>query len=185
MVIWIMPILKQFSTKYFFFFFILGINDIWVEVVYYMFGLRYSFTHCFTFSVLFLFFVYNRTSNTKFAFTLILNLILLTSSFYLKLVELDGGILMMLFLSFLYFLLSDFWNQALTNYKINIPLLILILYQLLNTLKVLNLMLYNYTAEFYFYTASAFQIIIGLFFSFVKIDDDRFAINLKHKSLHF
>ncbi|OGU35548.1 MAG: hypothetical protein A2068_02140 [Ignavibacteria bacterium GWB2_35_6b] len=181
-VVWVFPAIKQYKTKYFFLFFIFAATDIFVISAVFLFNARPSLLYFLFFSVLVISFLNtNKVKKHTVAFFFII-ILLITTATYLNIRSFDGVILLLPLTGILYFLTNDFLLHIISYNKINIPLLILVLYQVLGILKLLNILLGLYESEFYFYTASAFQILIGLFFSFFSVEDNRLNINVHIKN---
>lgn len=178
MAVWLFPIIRQRKTKYWFFFLVLGINDIWIGIIRSAVDIRASLLHVFSFALIFLYYSKVRSKRRSFLFVLCSSAILFALVFYFNIKEIDGTVLLLFLIGLFYFFAEDFALHALVHYRLNISLLILVFYQLLNVLKVLNLLLYNSGSDFYFYITSALQIIIGFFFAIFKIGDERFSIRV-------
>lgn len=183
--VWIFPVIKQYGTRYFFFFLVLGISDIIVVGIKLLFNSNTIILYIFFNSILFISFFNSGKIKKYVVFVCLVYfvfLIVILTVDDLNIGDFGYSGLLFLLIGIFSFWVSYFFHYLLRYNKINIPLLVLVLYEVISIFKVINWMFYFYEFGFYIYTASAFQILIGLFFSFFSVEDNRLNINVRIKN---
>lgn len=180
-IVWIFPAIKQYKTKYFFFFFIMAITDVFALGVRLFLSFNTINVYLFFQSILFVSFFNSTNFKKTIVWICLFSLIFLLNSFFLYIDNISFFILLMIITGIFYFIVVEFLHCLIIFYKFSIPLMLLVLYQVINITKTTTWMFQFSDFAFYYYSASTFQIIIGLFFSFISINDNRLNINLPVK----
>lgn len=175
-VIWLFPPVRQWKTKYFYFFLILALADpVSMFLKNYVLSSNIHFYYPFI-SLLLFFSVYRKdNANEKFYFPVTLTISSFT--FILTLImeqsQLAVGILHFLIV---FLFLKEFIIRFSFKSELDIFLLIVIFYEFTTILKYLNVTFGFTNATAYFIITSIFQISFGLFFSIVRGDRARVVI---------
>lgn len=176
--VWLLPIFKQKRTKYFSFFLIVGLNDILIATIQYFLRISSPILYCISLSILIYLLLNNIVPPQKLLTVVLILLSFLIFIYYLDIRYIQFVILTILFLAVFCIFAYDFLSLIVTDFQISIPLLILLFYLLLNIAKFLSVTIYNQETLFYFYVTSALQVFIGLFFSFVRIDNQHLIFRI-------
>jgi hypothetical protein len=178
--LWLLPPFKQFHGKYFYFFLLLGLCELFSHCWTLLLGFSCPII-CFNYFCLgFLLSLMNIESIKKFKYPIAAGVFIITipSIFSLD-VRFDIGLLVIInLIIFLIFLKQFAWEYAETD-KLNFGLVLLILLQLTSIVKFVNVIILFFQAAAYFIITSFFQDIIAIFFAFFKVEDPRLKIKFK------
>ena len=176
--VWIFPIFRQYKTKYFIFFLALGTADLFSEALK-KFDLVETNLHVVIISYISYLGVLDKTKLRKYWYIytivfvpfIIVNLI--TSNIFqvFSIIIIDLAILLSI--------LTDFYNDIVDDKEINLFFVVFILYQVSSVVKMFNVITYTFGGLYYFVVMLAFQILIGIFFSFYRPDKPKIAFPLK------
>jgi hypothetical protein len=169
-VIWIVVPIRQFSSKYFYFFLVIGATDLIVRLNRY-FDLSLNNSIYVLMAFLLILSLLSKNERIRIlpyylGLALTIFFVLYFNSFYI--VEFYMLIILNIFILVQIFL--HFFNDILVNNEVKSFYVIFLLYQIITVAKLFNIITTTFGGYFYFIIASAFQIIIGLFFCFINID---------------
>ena len=173
-ILWIIPIFKQYKTEYFLFFLILAISDPLIM-------LFYLFIHfnaqTFTWVVILFLITSLTTKKRKRQTLLVVSLIAMTISLLFKM---DTTVMLfiscVLHLVILGIIIVSLLNRFLITQSLNLFLCLLIVYESINIMKCLVSLSSNNTGIFSWYVGVVTQFIFALLFTF---------ININTKEIHF
>jgi hypothetical protein len=173
-ILWIIPIFKQYKTEYFLFFLILAISDPLIM-------LFYLFIHfnaqTFTWVVILFLITSLTTKKRKRQTLLVVSLIAMTISLLFKMdITVMTFISCLLHLIILGIIIVNLLNRFLITQSLNLFLCLLIVYESINIMKCLVFLSSNNTGIFSWYVGVVTQFIFALLFTF---------ININTKEIHF
>ncbi len=175
-IVWLFPPIRQFKTKYFWFFLILALAD---PITHFLrqFSI-YNPSYYFYVFISFLLIVSLQDKNfiIKAKFFWLTIFILSIIGFFLDISN-NSQLLLLLFTNsvILFILLRNYIVEFVTK-KNNLFLLFLVIYQLTIISKFLNLLLGFADATAFFIITSIFQIAFGLFFSIFREDNPKLVL---------
>lgn len=174
-VVWLFPPIRQWKTKYFYFFLILALADPISLFIKNFIYIHIYFYFPFVSLLLFLSIYKKEKLNEKYHFTVTITATLLTFilTLLLEQSQLTVGILHFLIV---FLFLKEFIIRFSFKSELDIFLLMLIFYEFTTILKYLNVALGFTNATAYFFITTIFQISFGLFFAIVKGDRARVVI---------
>lgn len=179
--VWIFPIIRQYKNQYFYFFLFLSGFDILTAVFRHIFYITSNASY--VIQGLFLIFSLQGVSKFKNYFMYKLALLLLIISVTLVVNNRFFEIYIIGFFQFiiLYYILIHFFRYNIEKQTLHLFYIVLVLFQILNVLKFINIVALNYTGYFYSTVTTVFQILTGLFFSFYRPDNSKLSFKLVSK----
>ncbi len=177
-VVWLVIPIRQYKTRYFWFFLILGLTDPVSFIAAKSFHTTSAQKFYVFFDILFFFSVieYKKITALKILFYLaIIGLGYFSFTHYWEYG--DFFITAILFLV-LIILLRQSFQFVIKKGCINIFHVGLVFYQALSVFKFLNLLLFFSTGIWFFFLSTAVQILLGVFFAMYREDDPRFLIRV-------
>ncbi len=181
--IWLITPIRQYKTKYFFMFLVLGLSDL-LSRIFFGFGLieKSNNINITIASLLIIFSLLYFRHIYRYLILFVL-LLIFTYVLYFVFYTIENENIFQTFLQLIILVLifADFLNHTLSKKEISIFLTILLFYQTTNLLKFVNIFTETIVGYFYFFVTSFFQIAIGLFFCFVNIDKPKLAFTISNK----
>ena len=175
--IWIFPPIRQYNTKYFYFFLVLLIGEITTFIFYYSLKINTILIYSIVGYILLLSLLSRGTIKKYIVYIIILLLLISLIDFSLKnsshILLISFQILVSLIL--IKNLIIEFRDKK----EINLFSIILIFYVLTLISKFLNLFAGMTDAYTYFLITSPFEILLGLFFSIFKANNSQLILQLK------
>lgn len=175
-IVWIFPIFRQYNTRMFYFFLILGIGDPITLLGIWLFNIKPGLIH--SIAALPLFYSLNLRENKyiKLSYTDILVLVLFISMIiYLRdLFYLPFAIHFLIFARIIQFFIVDLHQKS----ELNIFYLILVFYEITLLINFAIFLSKTDTGLLLFYITLAFQILIAIFFTIFREDDPRLSVKL-------
>ncbi len=169
-IIWLIPPVRQFKTKYFYFFLLLGFEDVINELLKYLFSISPVRTYFFVDTFIFISLFNIKESKKKFFWIspvlLVLIIIVLTLSIKRLMI-----VLMVINILIFFRIALDAVLKIKELPGLSVFHIVLIFYMLTIILKFLFAMLYGRVGTEYFYLTSAFEILIGIYFIFYNINN--------------
>lgn len=180
--IWIVPPVRQFKNRYFYFFLVLSLSGI---ISYFLRKVFFS------------------TSNFPFLLSAFLQIVALQNTsfrkrynryqlpimflFLVAVVIINNRMFELYMITFLhviilFYIISHFFYHNIRSKELNLFFIVLVLYQTLSVFKFINVVVLVYDSAFFFIVTFSFQILIGLFFCFVRPDNPKFSFKLTSKS---
>jgi hypothetical protein len=180
--IWIIPPIMQYKERYFYFFLLLGLTEIFAVALNWIFNINPKFTYI-SFSYFLILSLLSKEEIKRYWYGLGLIFLLII----LFLFNVSGTKHSTLYYSiFIIFHLLIFLRILLTfiieidnENSVKFFLLVFLLYELTIIFKFVNIIAGFVDAYPYFIITSIFEIFIGLFFSIFKEDDTRIILKLK------
>lgn len=176
-IIWILPILRQSKTKWFIFFLVLGILDPLTHLLRFVFIYNGNLQYILGTLLLYLSLYAVMGKKPKESDYLFVALLLIT--WFLIPVKLM--IILIIHLFIFYKILSFTIIEAHSNDRLNVPLLVLIFYELSILIKFLPYLIKIPASDIPFFFMLFFEMGVALFFTFFRIDNPRLLINFRHK----
>lgn len=179
--VWIFPVIRQYKNQYFYFFLFLSVFDILTAIFRNIFGISSNITY--VVQVLFLVFALQEVNKLKkylvykIAFALLIIVITLSINNRFFEIYVIGFFQFIIF----YYILLHFFRNNIQKQTLTLFYVVLVLFQVLNVFKFINIVALNYTGYFYSTITTVFQILTGLFFSFVRPDTPKLSFNLVSK----
>lgn len=175
-IVWFFPAIRQYKTKYFWFFLILALSD----PIVYILRTTLIYNPSFYFYVFISFLLIISLQDKDFiirARLFWLSIFILTIIGFFLDISNNSQLLLLLFTnSIILFILLRNYIVEFVNKKNNLFLLFLVIYQLTNISKFLNLLLGFADATAFFIITSIFQIAFGLFFSIFREDNSKLVL---------
>lgn len=177
--IWLFPPFRQYSTKYFYYFLIMGLTDPIAVSIVELFHVISSHIYVFC-NILLVYSIYFEKKNVvNFLLTLFIDTLLFTTLVISKSdIIVNDIILIITHLIIFSKVLKDFIVEIFDSSKLNIFYLFFILYMLSLIIKLLFYITEVKTGYLYFYLTGAFEILIALYFIFFNVNNSK-IIKLK------
>ena len=179
-IIWLLPPLRQFKGKYFLYFLILALNDPLSYVYTYVIMKGSSNLWIIILSYYFLIISITERDVLKknmyvfmviLVFLIVVSILNLAPNYYFTIIVLEHSIILLIFLRIF---ITNYVNYR----KINLFTLLLIIYELMFTLKFFNFIIGFADAVAFFIITSFAQIALGFFFSIFREDNPRLLVQL-------
>lgn len=180
--VWIFPIFRQYNSDYFIFFLSLGLADL-VNTMLRSVGI----VHANLLLIIFLYISYlgvlpkEKVKKMKMVYFFLLFAISL-SNYLLDDKYFEVFTLMIISFAILFQVFEDFYSDILKCQEINMFYVIFILNMIIMLLKLFNMLTLTMGGIYYFIITMAFQILIGIFFSFYRPDKPKLVIPLNFRS---
>ena len=176
-VVWLIVPIRQYKTRYFWFFLALGLTDpvtIIAAKNFHIIGAKFYilFDTLFFFSVI----EYKNITTLKILFYLVIVSLGCFSFFHIW--EYGAFFLTAILFLVLVIIVKQSFQFIVERGSINIFHAVLVFYQALNAFKSLALLLNFSTGVWFFFISTALQIFIGAFFVLYREDDPRFLIRV-------
>jgi hypothetical protein len=174
-IVWILPIFRQYNTRIFYFFLILGLSDPANIISVSLFTHKTGLVYCIAALLLFYSLNLREHSRLKFTYTDFLLIILFVSAIFL-LNDLNYLILcihLIILVRFIQKVVIDVHQKG----EANVFYLMLILYETTVIVKIVVFLFGSNVGVLFFYITLAFQILIGIFFTLFKENNP--FLNLK------
>ena len=180
MLIWMLPPLRQYGTRFFLYFLMFGFAD-WAGILYIKYISQTTNYLVYILVSAAAFIVIQEKDQLKKHYLIYSAVLLISAAVFLGSPDILTGAFLMLILHGLITvtLIRIFFNYFLIDRMINIFLVIMIFYELTALTKIATLITGFSNNYLYFGTTTAIQIILGLFFSVFRYDYKRFYIQLK------
>ncbi len=176
--IWIIVPLRQFSSRYFNFFLIIGATDLVVRIVrYFGWSLNNSIYVFLTFLMILALFSKNER-NKILPYYLGIIIIIFSVLYYNTNYIIDFYILIVLSFFILIQIFLHFFDDTLKNREVKLFYIIFLLYQIITVVKFFNIITATFGGYFYFIISTAFQILLGLFFCFVNVKKPKLSFKI-------
>ena len=179
MFVWILVPFRQYKQKLFWFFVVLAAPDPITTILRAIFNSNSNLVYIFA-SILMIYTLIDYKRNVKrkiiFFFILTLSSLGLIES---KTPNIDLYLTVFLLIVILGIFFAKTVMSLVEYHEIKTFYALLILYQLSNITKILNVFTGVFDAYFYFYITTAFEILIGIFFIIFKQDDPRINFLIK------
>ncbi len=175
LIVWFLPIFKQYKTEYFLFFLILGIN----EPTYALFRILHLFKPEYiniTFSVILVYSLVKR--NKKNALILISTLLLMYVVVW-HYPDINKIFNALIHVVIIFIVLNNLFQQINLKYELNLFLVIFVSYELTGIMKFIVAYTDAVNGMVLFYLTSFLQIIYGILFSFINVNTKVFKLRVK------
>ncbi len=176
-IVWLFTPLRQFKTRYFWFFLALALTDPISLILGRSFHLVLGQFYV-PFSILYLFIVmdFRKISFKKIAFSLIVIGLGIIS--FIQYWEYSQIFILVVLLMVLILLIKNSFEFVIEKGSINIFHIILVFYQTLNVLKFFSMISYFSTGIWFFFLSNILQIFIGIFFLIYREDNSKLLIRI-------
>jgi hypothetical protein len=180
MLIWLLPPLRQYGTRFFIFFLMFGFADITGALYSKYVDINSNLIVYIIITAIALLSLQEKAHLKKYLFYYSV-MILAAVGLYIRFPDLSTGTFILLFINTFIILtlfkdlLNDFFNMR----SFSIFLAILIFYQITNITKLATLLTGFQNNYFYFGFTTAIQILLGIFFSVFRYDYKRFILQLR------
>jgi len=178
-IFWILPIFRQSKTKWFIFFLILGILDPLAHI------LRIAFSYFgnieFHLGSLLLYLSLYKVEGKKLEESDYLFIVLLIITWLL--ISMNLIIILIIHLFIFYKILSFTIIEMHLKDRLNIPLLVLILYELSLLMKMWPYLNNTPASDIPYFFMLFFELSVAIFFTFFRIDNPRLLINFRNKQI--
>lgn len=174
-IIWFLPLFKQYKTEYFLFFLILAINDPINILLMYLHTLNWQFVHI-TFSVILVYSLLKR--NKKNALILISTLLLMYVVVW-HYPDINKIFNALIHVVIIFIILNNLFQQLNLKYELNLFLVIFVSYELTGIMKFIVAYTDAVNGMVLFYLTSFLQIIYGILFSFINVNTKVFKLRVK------
>ncbi|MGD8779482.1 MAG: hypothetical protein PVH88_11050 [Ignavibacteria bacterium] len=176
--IWLIPIFRQYKTKYFFFFLVFGIDDlVAIGTIYFIVPNSYLIFITTNYLVFLSFFKKEYLKKGWYIFLLIY--LLMASIWFLTDNWEYHALIQALTHIYLLFVFAHDFVLELSDKKFNIFILVIISYLFLHFYHTVILLIFEYaTIYHYLYFADFIEIFVGLFFIIFRADNDKLSIKL-------
>lgn len=179
--VWIFPVFRQYKNQYFYFFLFLPVFDI-MTVVFrnYLFissNAPYVIQALLLIASLQKIDTLKKQLSLKFVFVLAVIFIVLVVNNRIFEIYIIGFFQFII----LYYILLHFFRYNLEKQTLHLFYIVLVLFQVLNVFKFVNIVALNYTGYFYSTVTTVFQVLTGLFFSFFRPDTPGISFKLVSK----
>ena len=177
--IWLFPPIKQYKTKYFYFFLLLAFSDLSSFVLYKLFQLNSIYIYIFIIYLAFLSLLSKDLLKKYLPILSILFLIIIIfvsfsyniSINYLIFISIN----ILIFIKILFTFITDIGLHKI----LKIFLIVFLLYELTVIFKFVNLIIGFTDSYSYYFITSVFEFFVGVFFSVFKEDNPRIVVKLK------
>lgn len=179
MVFWIFPAIRQYKTNLFFYFWILAISDPLVLFLYYFISVKIYYTQLVLvfFTMLYLYWSSLKKNYVRIVIFLILAFMLvslfLSPSFIKQVIILINIIILFIFVHRTIVFIAK-------NGKVNIFHVVLLVYQTSIIMKQIAALTNANTGIVNFYTTSAFQFLVAIFFSIFREENNKLLVDLRN-----
>jgi hypothetical protein len=179
MLVWLFPPIRQYGTRFFIFFLMLGFADI-TGALYTKYFQSSNLLIYIIITAIAYFSIHNKAHLKKYFFYYAV-LVITAFGIFFRFPEMVSGSLIILFFHILIMLtlfkdlLNDFFNKK----YLNIFLAVLIFYEITLVTKLATLLTGSFNNYIYFGTTTAIQILLGIFFSIFRYDYKRFIFQLR------
>ena len=173
--IWLLVPIRQFSSKYFYFFLIIGVTDLIVRLNRYF---DLSMNNSLYVLMAFLLIVSLLSANKRnkiLPYYVVTIFIIFLALYFNSYFMLEFYVLIILNLFILVQVFLHFFNHTLEKNEIKLFYLVFLLYQIITVAKLFNIITTTFGGFFYFIISTVFQIVIGLFFCFVNVNKPEFS----------
>lgn len=176
LIIWLIPAIRQYKTKYFVFFLILAIADPIIHIIRItgIYNLSYHYYVLITF--LLICSLQEKEFLIKLKYFWLTILLLVFIGFFLEISSSSQLLLLLFTNTVIFFILLKNYIIVFVTKNNSIFLLMLVFYQLTNISKFLNLLLDFTDATAFYIITSLFQIAFGLFFSIFRENKSRLVL---------
>ena len=181
-IIWSFPVFRQFKTKYFAYFLIIGSSD-WIVIGYkLLINGRSNFPYVIL-SYLSLIVLFSPRIVKKYLFTLLSVIIILILIHFLFVnVWLDIFLICLINLSILYVLFTQLFNEVVEENKLNLFLFMIIFYELTIITKLATLGTGAVNNYYYYAISNMVDVLVGIFFVCFKYGNPKLIYKLKSVS---
>ncbi len=176
---WLLPPFRQYSTKYFYYFLVMGLTDPIGILIFKLFHLNAGYFYIFS-NILLVYSIFFEKKNViNFLFTIIIGsvtyatLVIFKSSF-----TVNNIIIIITHIIIFSKVLKDFIVEIFNSSKVNIFYLFFILYMLSLIIKLLFYITEVKTGYLYFYLTGMFELLMAVYFTFFNVKNSK-IIQLK------
>ena len=181
MVVWIFPAIKQYKNKYFFFFLILALSSFFIIATRFIFNTNSNLPVIFIGCLIIISLVRKDKIKHVLFWIVPFYIIVFIIALYLNNRFFELYVSLFLMLAVFYIIVTDFFNFSIVHQEINIFLSTLMFYMALTIFKKLNVLVTVYEGMFFYFITSAFQLLIGVFFSLYSFDNTKLNIKITSK----
>jgi len=180
--IWLLPPVRQYKGKFFFFFLALAIVDPFSLLLFLFHQELPVFVYLY-FNLIRLLSLIPWEYITRYKYYILVPFLFLTIPEIVG-VNIEFFLILESFVSFLIFLflLTDFVFEYVNYRTINMGLFILMLFELTTILKIMNIIFGFTNATLYYITTTLFQNSIGIIFILYKVESPKFKISLRRST---
>jgi hypothetical protein len=176
LLVWLLPPIKQFRTKFFLYFFILAISDPVNIILYRLYSVNVWQCHIF-FSSLTIFSLIEINNRKALLFFIPLILVVISVLFGMSIDTMQNIAALNILLAAM-IIAKDFIIQIKETEKINIFYIVLLFYNISTVIKILFFISYSKTGYLYFFLTNIFQILIAVYFSIYNVNNSKkFSLN--------
>lgn len=175
--VWLIPPIRQYKTRYFWFFLTLGLADPIAIIAGKTFHLVFAQLYV-PLDILFFFSVIEYKKITFYKILFYIVIVGLGFYSFIHFWEYGSFFFTAILFLVLVILIRQSFLFVIEKGCINIFHVVLIFYQALNVFKSLSLLIYFSTGVWFFFMSTTIQIFIGVFFALYREDDPRFLIRV-------
>ncbi|MDP2037099.1 MAG: hypothetical protein Q8L04_06920 [Ignavibacteria bacterium] len=176
-VVWLFTPIRQYKTRYFWFFLVLALTDPIVTVVAKNFLIVASKLYV-PFNVLFFFSLIDYKKITVYKILFYLTIIVLGYFSFIHVWEYGVFFFTAILFLVLVLIIKQSFQFVIEKGSINIFHMALIFYQALNVFKSLSMLLNFSTGVWFYFISNVVQIFLGIFFALYREDDPRFLVRV-------